>query len=60
MARSTHTYMILRISKEAFEEIKEKLRRAGYANQFHEQNGEVVVDLRGIAVAAQKEKSTSG
>lgn len=43
----THTYAILEISQRAHDEIAAKLRAAGYAQAFHEDN---VIDLDGIAV----------
>ena len=53
----THTYIILRISKRAFNEIKKKLADAGYEHTFHQENGETVIDMHGIAVADQTNDS---
>lgn len=48
----THTYAILEISAPAYAEIKLKLERAGYDDQFHpdDEHG-IVIDMHGIAVA---------
>jgi hypothetical protein len=52
----THTYAILELSKASFEEIKTKLENAGYQDQIHVngEDGRIVVDMHGIAVAAEK------
>jgi hypothetical protein len=48
----THTYAVLEISAAAFAEIKEKLERAGYEDQFHQDREHgIVIDMHGIAVA---------
>lgn len=44
----TYTYAILEVSRACFEEIKRKLREAGYENQFHEDGA--VIDMHGIAL----------
>lgn len=46
----TYTYAILEISSSAYNEIKEKLEKAGYQDQFHEDKGSVVIDMHGIAL----------
>jgi len=55
----TYTYAILEISKEAYDEIKSALEKAGYEDQFHE-NDEfgIVIDMHGIAVAKNNEKTS--
>jgi hypothetical protein len=50
----THTYVVLRISKAAYQEIKKKLEEADYQHTFHEDDGEIVIDMHGIAVAEAK------
>ncbi len=47
----THTYAILPISREAFDEIATALRVAGYEHAFTEDG----LDMHGIALAAQDE-----
>lgn len=47
--RSTHTYVVLEISQDAYDEIRKKLEEAGYQHAFMK-NGEI--DMHGIAVAA--------
>ena len=57
MIRSTHTYAILEVSRAAYIEIKEKLEKAGYSDQFHDdRDGDgVVIDMHGIALKDQGE-----
>jgi hypothetical protein len=51
----THTYAVLDLSKEAFEEIKKKLEAAGYHHAiFKDKHGKTVIDMHGIAVAEGK------
>ena len=54
MLRGTYTYAILEVSREAYEEIKDKLFKAGYQDQFHEDENRVVIDMHGIALAQEK------
>lgn len=51
--RTTHTYAILEISQAAYEEIKAKLEAAGYQHAFHDNDGEIVIDMHGIAVKGE-------
>ena len=53
--RTTYTFALLELSPEAFEEIKSKLETAGY-DTFHflEEDGELRIDMRGIAVIKEK------
>ncbi len=50
----TYTYAILDLSPEAYAEIHRKLETAGYADQFHKENGRIVIDMHGIAVAEEQ------
>lgn len=50
MTRTTHTYAILQISPEAYNEIRRYLKAYGYEHAFHEQDGKEVIDMHGIAV----------
>jgi hypothetical protein len=50
----THTYVILELSKKSFEEIKKKLSDAGYQHAFDEQDGQLVIDMHGLAVKTEK------
>lgn len=52
---STHTFVILDISKEAFDEIFSKLK-GSYDHTFHEVNGQMVINMHGIALAEHPEK----
>lgn len=47
--RRTHTVAVLEISKAAFDEIAQKLRKEGYDHAFVEE----FIDMSGIAVAAE-------
>ena len=53
---STHTYAVLRVSPEAYQEIRDKLEAAGYEDQFHDKGeaGEVI-DMNGIAIQSEGE-----
>lgn len=53
--RSTHTFVILDLSPSAFQEISNKLRAAGYDHTFMQEDGREVIDMHGIAVAAETE-----
>jgi len=48
----TYTYVILELSQTAYEEIRTKLEAAGYQQAFHKSDGQDVIDMHGIAVAA--------
>jgi hypothetical protein len=49
--RNTHTYAILEVSREAYQEIKAKLEAAGYADQFLVSDGVALIDMHGIALS---------
>ncbi len=48
----TYTYVTLEVSHAAYQEIKDKLEKAGYSDQFHDnRDGDgVVIDMHGIAL----------
>lgn len=48
----THTYAILIVSPDAYEEIRQKLDKAGYSDQFHERGGgeSQVIDMHGVGI----------
>lgn len=48
----TYTYALLEVSPAAYEEIKTKLEAAGYVDQFHVEDGKIVIDMHGIALVA--------
>ena len=56
MIRSTHTYAVLEVSSAAYAEIKALLEAAGYEDQFHEDDGAIVIDMHGIAIKDQDAK----
>lgn len=49
----THTYAILKVSPATWQEIHDKLRAAGYEDQFHEVEGRIAIDMHGIALQEQ-------
>jgi hypothetical protein len=51
MTRSTHTFVRLGVSAEAFKEILDKLIAAGYSDQIHQCNDYGwLIDTHGIAI----------
>ena len=52
---ATHTYAILEVSPETYEEIKKKLEAASYQHAFH---GDVI-DMHGIALQASVDDKKS-
>lgn len=53
MRTLTHTYSILPISKQAYDEIKKKLEEAGYQEQFHGDR----IDMNGLAIAVDSPRT---
>lgn len=53
--RTTHTYAILKVTKDVYHEIREKLIAAGYGGQFHRDDGSEVIDMNGIALQEEEE-----
>jgi hypothetical protein len=49
---ATHTYVVLEVSKRAFEEIKKKLKEAGYQHTFHDG----LIDMHGIAIQIDRKE----
>lgn len=49
--RVTHTYAVLEVSANAFEEIKTKLEAAGYQDQIHIDGDKVLIDMHGLALS---------
>lgn len=54
MFRATHTFAILELSSAAYKEIEEKLKAAGYEDQFLTDGGKIVIDMHGIAVSQEE------
>lgn len=55
MPRITHTYVVLEVSKAAYDEIHAKLKAAGYDHAFHLEYGHgIVMDMQGIAIANEE------
>ena len=46
-----YTYAVLEVSHSTYKEIHDKLKAAGYEDQFHEDNGKDLIDMHGIAIA---------
>lgn len=52
----TYTYAVLEVSPAAYEEIREKLVKAGYQHAFHEDRTHgPVIDMHGIALGKEAE-----
>ena len=51
----THTYAVLEVSHETFEEVYRSLEKAGYQHAFHTDDGRTVIDMHGIALAKKAE-----
>jgi len=51
--RTTHTYVVMEISKVAFDEIQRKFVEAGYVHVFHEDGKRLLIDMQGIALALE-------
>lgn len=53
----TNTYAILELSKEAFEEIREKMRAAGYGDACAETyDGVGIVNMQGVVLRGPKNR----
>lgn len=52
--RQTHTFVVLELSKAAFDEIHTKLANAGYDHAFIRDDNKLKIDMQGIAVAEEK------
>ena len=59
MIRSIHAYAVLEVSHATYIEIKEKLEKVGYSDQFHDdRDGDgVVIDMHGIALKDKGESN---
>lgn len=53
---STHTYALLEVSKETFEEISKKLSSADYRHAFHDLPEGRVIDMQGIGIVSEGTK----
>ena len=49
----TYTYAILKVSKETYDEIRQKLSEAKYDHAFDEEG---IIDMHGIALEKDKNK----
>ena len=52
-----HTYVLLEVSKECYEEVETKLKEAGYGHAFFEEEDGVVIDMHGIALQVEGKRS---
>lgn len=50
--RTTRTYALLDVSPAVYDEIREKLKAAGYDEAFHRDDDREVIDMHGIALRA--------
>lgn len=46
----SHTFVVLNVTQETYNEIKEKLLKAGYDQALCESDGEETIDMHGIAL----------
>lgn len=44
-----HTYAVLPVSKAVYDEIRSKLEKAGYSDQFHDDR----IDMHGLAISIE-------
>lgn len=51
MHTHTHTYVTLEVSAKAFDEVRDKLKAAGYDHVF--MNGGKEIDMQGIALTKE-------
>lgn len=58
--RQTHTFALLEVSKEIYDEIYSRLEQASYDHAFLNQDGRPVIDMHGIGLAIQPEASNDG
>lgn len=57
----THTYAVMHVSREAYEEIARQLREAGYEHAFHDEGRDgIVLDMHGIAIACRQQQDEVG
>lgn len=52
----THTYAIAEVSQSAYNEIRAVLVEAGYQHAIHDNLGDEVLDMHGIALRAKAQK----
>lgn len=55
---ATHTFAILELSPEAFQEISQKLIAANYMHAFSREEGRPIIDLTGLAITPIQPKPT--
>lgn len=51
----SHTYAMVLVSSDTYEELKEILLQAGYAEQIHQQDGKERLDMHGLALSRCQE-----
>ena len=55
----TYTYAVLEVSAACHAEIRAKLEAAGYQHVFHRHDDREVIDMHGIALAAEPAPTTA-
>lgn len=50
----TYSYVIMGVSESAYNEVKAKLKDAGYEHAIHEEDGKTVLDMHGIALGLEE------
>ena len=55
--RTTHTYVLLELSQAAYDEIYEKMLRAGYQHALHKSQADPyeTIDMSGIAITRSED-----
>jgi hypothetical protein len=56
----SYTYAILEVSRAAFDEIYRRLAKANYQHAFHYDDGRIVIDMHGIALAPMQPSKRKG
>lgn len=57
--RTTHTYAILGLSNDAYDEIRRKLKDSGYSQNFHFQDGRELIEMHGLAIEREQNAEVS-
>lgn len=50
--RGTHTYVVMEVNQQVYDEIRRRMMEAGYQHALHSGGGPEVIDMQGIALQA--------
>lgn len=53
MSATTHTYVLMPVSKRTYNEIKQKLKAAGHDQAIQQGDDGIVLDMHGIALSRE-------